>query len=72
MTPDPPFALTESEKRSALWQRLDAHFRAQLELWRSKNDGLMSPEETAMIRGQIKTLKGMIGLGKSETPPTIS
>lgn len=72
MTPDPPFTLTETEKRSALWQRLDAHFRTRLELLRAKNDGPMTPEETATIRGQIKCLKGMIDLGKDAPAPTIS
>lgn len=34
---------------------------------RGRNDGPLSEMETAMLRGQIKTLKGLIELG--DDPP---
>jgi hypothetical protein len=47
----------------ALWLRLSAHLEDRLAACRVKNDRDMPEEETAALRGEIKTLKGLIALG---------
>lgn len=61
--------LSEGEKSHPLWSKLSAHFNAKLQQLRGKNDGPLSPDETATIRGQIHTLKSLIALG--DKPPPI-
>jgi hypothetical protein len=59
-----PFTLTEADKAQNLWLRLKVYFAARLELARIRNDDAMLTEQaTAAIRGEIKTLKGLIALG---------
>jgi hypothetical protein len=67
---EPDFALTAGEINSPLWRRLTEHFETQLKNLRGRNDGPLDPEQTAMIRGQIQTLKGLIALGEYEPPIT--
>lgn len=65
---DQPFTLTEGEKSSPLWVRLKAHLETKLRDARGKNDGPQSEQDTAMIRGQIRTLKALLALD-DESPP---
>ena len=59
-----PFDLTEGEKAHPLWRRLKAHLAAKLDGCRARNDDpALTESETAALRGQIKTLKGLIALG---------
>lgn len=50
------------DKRSALWQKLDAHWRTRLGILRRKNDGFLSHEETIRLRGEISQLKAFLAL----------
>jgi hypothetical protein len=62
------FALTDEERRSPVWRRLRNHMRERLERLREKNDGESQTEvSTAVLRGQIKCLKGLIAL--EDDPP---
>lgn len=65
---DAPFILTEGEKSSPLWMRLKEHLETKLREARGKNDGPQSETETATLRGQIRTLRGLIALDE-ESPP---
>ena len=67
--PEPPFALTDIERRSALWQRLKDHLAKRLEIKRGKNDGPMNSEETLTVRGHIECLKGLLELDKERISP---
>lgn len=62
--PEPPFALTEGDKNSSLWKRLEEHFKNELEKARARNDGPLDPVTTANIRGQIKTYRALLSLGQ--------
>lgn len=62
--PPPPFELSEGEKAHPLWLRLKAHMEMRLAQCRAKNDDTTLTEaETQTLRGQIRTLKGIIALG---------
>lgn len=63
IAPDPPFILTENEKATLLWARIKGHLNDKLAAARRRNDTPQSEQETAMLRGEIKTLKGIIALG---------
>jgi hypothetical protein len=65
--PEPPFALTEGERHHPLWLRLSAHLTEKLARLRSRNDGALSEQETATIRGEINCVKRFIALG--DEPP---
>lgn len=61
-----PFELSDGEKMHPLWVRLKAHFEAQLQTLRARNDsGAMSEIETATLRGHIRFCKAAIRLGDS-------
>ena len=58
------FTLSESDKAQNLWLRLKDHFVDRLAYARTRNDNpLLSEQDTAALRGEIKTLKGLIALG---------
>lgn len=63
------FALTPSERQSALWGKLLAHFEDKLRDARGRNDGDHGVKATNNIRGQIGTLKALIDLDKE--PPVL-
>jgi hypothetical protein len=62
------FTLTAAEKSSPLWFKLKSYLEQRLERARGRNDGPLSTEDTALVRGEIKALKGLLALGK-ELPP---
>ncbi len=72
------FALTEHEKASSLWRRLQAHLNDMLATARVRNDNeTLSEQQTAALRGQIRCLKTLLALaddrpivtGDTEQPP---
>lgn len=64
----PPFILTNSEKQSGLWMRLENHFKDRLETLRKQNDGDLTEIQTARLRGQIATFGTLLRLGKDMPP----
>jgi hypothetical protein len=50
------------DKRTALWLKLEAHWRTQLDTLRRRNDGALSPEETTHLRGRILQCKAFLAL----------
>lgn len=59
-----PFALTEGERNSALWQKLETKLHSRLEQLRLMNDGNQLESETALLRGRISEVKTLLALGK--------
>lgn len=68
MTIEPDFKLTDVEIHSATWERIRTHFEERLDAHRRKNDGNLTPDETAKQRGRIGEIKYLLGLGLREQP----
>lgn len=64
---EPQFTMTESDRRSSLWLRLSEHLTNRLAQYRGKNDGPLTPDETARMRGCIACVKEILALGNE--PP---
>ena len=56
--------ITSTDKASALWRTLSAHYTARLLMLREQNDQRKSPEDTAYLRGQIAEIKEFMRLGE--------
>jgi hypothetical protein len=72
------FTLTEHDKASSLWRRLEAHLLDMLASARVRNDNeALTEQETATLRGRIKCLRSLLALaddrpivtGNAEQPP---
>lgn len=61
-----PFLLSETERTSPLWRKLEEHLKEKLEQYRAKNDGPLDPITTATVRGHIQSLRSLLALGKDE------
>ena len=59
------FSLTESEKRSALWLKLKAHFEEKLQGLRALNDQQQPEGQTAHNRGRIAQVKEFLALERA-------
>ena len=59
--------LDTHDRQSAVWMRLKEHYEARLTLLRSSNDGSITAEQTAKLRGRIAEVKALLNLEK-ETP----
>lgn len=57
------FLLSDTDKAQGLWVRLRAHLEGRLAAARVRNDKPLTEPETALLRGEIKTLKHIIALG---------
>lgn len=64
-----PFELNNAERISPLWIKISTELEKKLAGLRIKNDNeTLTERETAALRGQIKSLKVILGLG-DEPPP---
>ena len=61
--PEPPFALSEQDKRNPFWLQLKAYLEDELDMLRNRNDAPRPKADTAMLRGEIRALKRVISLG---------
>jgi hypothetical protein len=59
--------LSELERQSAVWLRLDAHLNEQLKACRQQNDGELDAIATSRLRGRISAIKQILSLGQQET-----
>jgi hypothetical protein len=64
------FQLSYGERDSAVWQRLSAHFEARINTLHVKLEGDQTPEQTAILRGQIRAYKEILSLAKDLPPQT--
>lgn len=60
--------LTDVEKKSAVWLKLQAHLEARLLAARARNDAPLTPEQTQKLRGEIAALKEFLRLGETHQP----
>lgn len=58
------FFLTDGDKLNPAWVKLLEHMKERLAAARAKNDHTQSEIDTAILRGQIKELKYLIGLAE--------
>jgi hypothetical protein len=62
---EPPFVLTEHERTSPLWAKIQGELEKKLAILRVRNDDpTLTESETAALRGQIKSYKTIIKLGE--------
>lgn len=66
--PPDRFVLTPQDRDSATWQRLAAHFNERIQTLHNKLELNQTPEETAMLRGEIKAYRNLLSLAK-DLPP---
>jgi len=55
--------ITPHERQSAVWQKLKPYLDTRLETLRRQNDGQLTPEQTAKLRGRIAEVKAILSLG---------
>ena len=60
--------LTDEELVSSTWLKISTHFEARLDELRQQNDGYLSPEDTARLRGRIHNCKEILALGNPLKP----
>jgi hypothetical protein len=58
--------LSESEKVSACWVKLEKHIKEQIEILRLRNDKDIDPIATAKLRGRIFELNNILNLATSD------
>lgn len=58
-------ALTDTDKVSSTWRRIEAHLQAKLDLLRRKNDNDNDMEATIRIRAEIKVIKKLLAAGET-------
>lgn len=59
------FTLTNQERDSALWKRLNAHIESRLDMMRKQNDASMLDHETERLRGRIAFAKELQALNNT-------
>jgi hypothetical protein len=62
--------LTPAEKESAIWMKLSEEIEKRIEVYRTKNEGDLTAEQTAKLRGQIAFAREI--LGWAATPKTFT
>lgn len=55
-----PFLILPRDTNADLWLRLQKYLQARLDTHRRKNDGNLTPEDTAVLRGRIAELKWLL------------
>ena len=55
--------LTDGDKLTPTWAKLEEHLKDRLAMLRAKNDAPMSEAETATLRGRIAEVKALLSLG---------
>ena len=55
--------LTEMDRHSATWKKLQAHYEDRLAKLRVENDGRLNADDTARLRGRIHECKALLALG---------
>lgn len=58
--------LTESEKASACWTKLEKHIKEQIDILRLRNDKDADAVTTAKLRGRIFELNNILNLATSD------
>ncbi|MEI6085404.1 MAG: hypothetical protein WCS70_14050 [Verrucomicrobiota bacterium] len=64
MSPD--LVLTPGEKLAPAWQKVMRIITMRLDTRRSALEGVKSPDETNVLRGEIKALRGLLRLNDDD------
>lgn len=56
--------VSDLERRTPLWLALQDHLNTRLAELRAQNDGELSPDKTAALRGRIAEVKALLALGQ--------
>jgi hypothetical protein len=59
------FTLTNQERDSALWKRLNAHLESRIDMMRRQNDTSLTETETERLRGRIAFAKELQALNNT-------
>ena len=62
------FKLTETDKNSAVWQKLKNYLSVELNNLRKQNDESLSEVATMFLRGKIERNKEILALGEDPEP----
>ena len=55
--------LTKIEREGAVWKKIEAKLKSELDLLRRSNDGNLPEVATARLRGQIAAVKDLLSIG---------
>lgn len=66
MKPEPSFSLTDYERTTPIWVKLNAHMKQRLEYLRAQLEADKSETDTARLRGRIAELKAIQQLSITE------
>ncbi len=59
--------LTEADKLSALWQKLEPYLEERISTLRAQNDGELDQLATARLRGRLAELKLILSLRNADS-----
>jgi hypothetical protein len=60
--------LSDIERHSALWKKIDTKLQERMEVFRQKNDADLNDIETAKLRGRIAMIKEIAAWGDPPHP----
>lgn len=60
--------LTEFEKETALWKKIETELTDRLNIYRQRNDGNLSVAETDKLRGTIAMCKEILAWAEPPRP----
>jgi hypothetical protein len=56
--------LTQGERNTAVWAKIEQYAREKLDVLRKKNDAPLTDLQTAQIRGRIAELKDLLDIAE--------
>lgn len=62
----PNSILTLEDQRSPTWRKIKAYVQTELEIARRSLERDITPEQTAKLRGQIRSMNAVLALGDSQ------
>ncbi len=63
--------LSDTEKNSAVWRKVQEHLESRLESHRKQNDGNLNADSTAKLRGRIAETKYVLSLAGPTAPQQV-
>lgn len=67
----PNSILTVEDQRSPAWRKIKAYVQAELEIARRSLERDITPEQTAKLRGQIRSMNALLALDESQAPEAV-
>lgn len=63
-----PFALTDAERASPLWEKLTTHFQARISRLHTELENAANETTSAKLRGRIATFRELLAHDKDSPP----